>query len=119
MYVAPAAVDSRLRGMTGEELGIGPSSRPFLIHNSNFTIQESSQVLPYVWRRLIYETRVWSREGLDYGRWSSRQRSRIGTHSNPRGGADAVWQVRRRAVPPGRPRAGWGGDQGRYRPLRY
>src|SRR5215211_6757406 len=65
------------------------------------------------------EPRVLSPEGLDYGRWSQIRRSRIGTHGNPRGGADALRQIRRRIVPPWRPRARWGGDQGRNRPLRH
>src|SRR5215218_7599129 len=57
-------------------------------------------------------------EGLDYGRWSRRRRSRIGTYGDPGGGADALRKIRRGAVAPKRARARWGGDTGGCGPLR-
>src|SRR5829696_2279832 len=130
MYAGPAAVDSRVRGndekrrqcwkLSTWEEGVGVA----LVLVVHLGSDSADSVKRRLSRNLVAaapsdETRVSSQEGLDYGRWSSRQRSRVGTYGNPRGGADALLQVRRRIVPPWRPQAGRGGDQGCHRPLRH
>src|SRR5918995_5501606 len=119
MYAAPAAVDSRLRGNDG--YAVSRSVVVALVLVTNLGSDPADSVLYCLGFDLasVCEMRVWSLEGLDYGRWSVGQRSSIGTHGNPRGGADTLWQVRRRAIPPERPGAWRGGDQGRHRPLRH